>query len=283
MYYTYISNNTENISQKKIFKKIFKNKITILEKVSLSSLLIIGVFLSTSIAAFAQDYKGKCKDKIEKDMDKCRVELKNNILNLKFKESELNQIINLNNVDHLEIESESSYNHWTMRVNYFKSFTFIWHDQSGTYATNFKLEEKDSKELILLLQIKGNRIVKNKINAYYQAIAEQNQRKYQSEQKIIEEPVNIQVSPSPIPPSFPTVTTGQANQTLPQCTRDMIYGGTLADDAVIICVNTLKYQPPIQTLPQCTSDLIYLGILSDKAGQYCQYLLQQQSRNLNRR
>ena len=151
-------------TQKNKIFQLLKNKKTLLIKASLGSLLITGVILATSVPVLAQSYKGKCKDTIEGDLDSCRVLIENNNLYLKFKDSELNQTINLNRIINLQMTDWKGTNFWTGGTKLRKTFAISWNDGTNSYITSFRLEPEDAIELMSFLEMKIGRSFKNEIN-----------------------------------------------------------------------------------------------------------------------
>ncbi|MDJ0536337.1 MAG: hypothetical protein QNJ70_28255 [Xenococcaceae cyanobacterium MO_207.B15] len=131
---------------------------------SLGSVLITGVILAISVPVLAQSYKGKCKDIIEGDLDSCRVLIENNNLYLKFKESKLNQTINLNRIINLQMTDWKGTSFWTGGTKLRKNFAISWNDGTNSYIPSFRLEPQDAIELMSFLEMKIGRSFKNEIN-----------------------------------------------------------------------------------------------------------------------
>ena len=144
--------------------KLVRNIMMTLEKASVGSLLITGVILATSVPALAQSYKAKCKDPIEGDLDSCHVVVENNSLHLKFKESELNQTIDLSRINNLQTTDLKVMDFWTLETKLRKVFAISWHDGSRSHITSFRLKPEDFIELMLFLETKTGRSFDNEIN-----------------------------------------------------------------------------------------------------------------------
>ena len=148
--------------------KLVRNITMTLEKASVGSLLITGVILAISVPALAQSYKAQCKEPIEGDLDSCRVVVENNRLHLKFKESELNQTIDLSRINNLQTTDLKVRDFWTffwtLETKLRKVFAISWHDGSRSHITSFRLKPEDSIELMLFLETKTGRSFDNEIN-----------------------------------------------------------------------------------------------------------------------